>query len=107
MTDPRVDRAAHPPRGRGAFWLTWTAVAVFLAVLALLAVRVAAGQDPALRSRAGAAALPPRRILVRRIYERRVIVHLPPSAPALPSRSSQQVSSAGSSAEPPAVTRAS
>jgi hypothetical protein len=107
MTDPRVDRAARPPRGRGAFWATWTTIAVFLAVLALLAVRVAAGQDPALRSRAGAAPLPPRRILVRRIYERRVIVHLPPSAPPLPSRSSQQVSSAGSSPEPPAVTRAS
>jgi hypothetical protein len=107
MTDPRVDRAARPPRGRGAFWATWTTIAVFLAVLALLAMRVAAGQDPALRPRAVATPLPPRRILVRRIYERRVIVHLPPSAPALPSRSSQQVSSAGSSPEPPPVTRAS
>ncbi len=85
MSDVRAGRAfVHEPRSRGALALLWAAAAVFLVLLALLALRVAAGQDPALRARAAATPLPARRVLVRRIYERRVIVHLPPSAPVRP-----------------------
>jgi hypothetical protein len=98
---------ARAPRSRGALGLLWAAAAVFLAVLALLALRVATGQDPALRARAAATPLPPRRVLVRRIYERRVIVHLPPTAPAQPSKASERVSSAGVSAASLPVTRTS
>jgi hypothetical protein len=98
---------ARTPRSRGALGLLWAPAAVFLAVLALLALRVATGQDPALRARAAATPLPPRRVLVRRIYERRVIVHLPPTAPAQPSKASEQVSSAGVTAASLPVTRTS
>jgi hypothetical protein len=106
MTDSQADpRPAQ--RRRGALGAIWTAAAVFLAMLALLATRVATGQDPALRARAAAAPLPPRRVLVRRVYERRVIVHLPPSAPPQSSQASQQVSSAGGSASFSPVTRTS
>jgi hypothetical protein len=108
MTDRLPNRRpAREPRSRGVLAAIWAAAALFLAVMALLAVRVAAGQDPALRARAAAAPLPPRRILVRRVYERRVIVHLPPNASARPTQASQQVSSAGGSAIPLPVTRTS
>jgi hypothetical protein len=108
MTDRSPDRRpAREPRSRGALTAIWAAAAVFLTLLALLAVRVAAGQDPALRARASAAPLPPRHVLIRRVYERKVIVHLPPSAPAQPTQASQQVSSAGGSATPLPVTRTS
>ncbi len=103
----RRSHATRAPRSRGALGAIWAAAAVFLALLALLAVRVAAGQDPALRARAAATPLPPRRVLVRRIYERRVIVHLPPSAPAQPTQASQQVSAAGGATPPLPVTRTS
>jgi hypothetical protein len=108
MTDrPVVGGDARSPRSRGVLVVIWASVALFLALLALLATRVAAGQDPALRARAAVAPLPPRRVLVRRIYERRVIVHLPPSAPAQPSQASQQVSAAGGYASGLPVTRTS
>jgi hypothetical protein len=102
MTDRATER-----RGRGALGAIWGAAVVFLALLALLAARVTAGQDPALRARAASAPLPPRRVLVRRIYERKVIVHLPPSAPAQPARASQQVSAVGGYSSQPVVTRVS
>jgi hypothetical protein len=92
---------------RGVLGAIWAAAAAFLALLALLAVRVDTGQDPALRARAAAAPLPARRLLIRRVYERRVIVHLPPSAPPQASRASQEVSSAGGSAPSLPVTRTS
>jgi len=94
-------------RDRGALGAIWGAAVVFLALLALLAARVTAGQDPALRARVASTPLPPRRILVRRIYERKVIVHLPPSAPPQPARASQQVSAAGGYSSQPVVTRVS
>jgi hypothetical protein len=97
-TSPRV-----PTRDRGhrtALAVAWAAVAIFLAVMAVLAMRVAAGGDPALRTRAVAAARPARHILIRRIYERRVIIHLPASAPAQPTQSSQQVTASGASTAP-------
>jgi hypothetical protein len=85
----------------------WVALAVFLALLAVLAVRVANGQDPALRARAAATPPPPRRVLIRRIYERRVIVHLPPSAPPRSTQASQRTSVSGGSVIPAPVTRTS
>jgi len=108
MSDRSADlQRTRAPRRRGALGAIWAVAAVFLALLALLAVRVSSGQDPALRARAAATPLPPRRVLVRRIYERRVIVHLPPSAPAQPTQASQQVSAAGGAAPPLPVTRTS
>jgi hypothetical protein len=108
MSDRAPDRRA-PGRSarRGVLAALWAAAAGFLALLALLAVRVDTGQDPALRARAAATPLPAQRVLIRRVYERRVIVHLPPSAPAQPNRASQEVSSAGGSAPSLPVTRTS
>jgi hypothetical protein len=108
MTDRLADPGpAREPRGRGGIGVIWAAAATFLALLALLAVRVAAGEDPALRARAAAAPLPPRRVLVRRVYERRVIIHLPPSAPPQPTQASLLVSSAGGFPSSLPVTRTS
>jgi len=104
---PADRRPARAPRSRGAIGAIWAAAAIFLGVLALLAARVATGQDPALRARAAAAPLPARQVLVRRVIERRVIVHLPPTAPPRPAQASQQVSSAGGSASYPLTTRTS
>ena len=107
MSDRRSDggraRARRSPGVLGAAWLT---LAAFLVVLGLLAARVASGSDPALRGRAARAPLPARVVLVRRVYERRVIIHLPASAPPQPTQSSQQVSAAGGYASAP-VTRTS
>jgi hypothetical protein len=100
-------RAGREPRSRGALSLIWTASVVFLVLLALLAARLSSGRDPALRARAGAVPPPPRRVLIRRVYERRVIVHLPPTAPARPTQASQQVSAAGGSTSSLPVTRTS
>jgi hypothetical protein len=94
-------------RGRGALGVIWAAAVLFLALLALLATRVAAGQDPALRARAASTPLPARRVLVRKIYEKKVIVHLPPSAPPQPAQASQQVSAAGGFYSSLPVTRTS
>lgn len=104
-SDARLGRRLG--RSRGALAAIWAASAIFLLLLALLAMRVATGQDPALRARAAAVPLPPRRVLIRRIYEKRVIVHLPPTAPVQPAASSQQVSSMGGLAPSPLLTRAS
>jgi hypothetical protein len=96
MSDaPTSTRRAKPATGRPLV-VVWSAIALFLAMLALLATRVAGGQDPALRAKAASSPLPPRRVLIRRIYERRVIVHLPPDSPAQPSQATQQSGSIGS-----------
>ena len=101
-----VPAGSRPRRSRGAVGVIWMAAAIFLGVLALLAVRVASGSDPALRERAARAPLPARRVLVRRVYERKVIVHLPASAPPQSTQASQQVSAAGGYGSSP-VTRTS
>ncbi len=92
--------------GRSSLAALWATVAMFLVLLAVLALRVAGGQDPALRARA-AASVAPRRILVRKVIERRVVVHLPPSAPAQPPQSSQQVSAGGAYPSSLPITRTS
>jgi hypothetical protein len=104
---PERPTSAREPRSRGALVAIWLSAAIFLTVLAVLATRVAAGQDPALRAREAAAPLPPRRVLIRRIYERKVIAHLPARVPAPPASASQQVSSAGSPEPSLPVTRTS
>jgi len=107
MTDGAGKGRGPTSAGPAPILVAWFAAALFLGVLALLATRVSAGQDPALRARAAAVAPPPRRVLVRRIYERRVIVHLPATAPPHASQSSQQVSAGGSYPLGPVVTRTS
>jgi hypothetical protein len=69
--------------------VVWVAGAAFLALFAGLAMQLRHGHDPVLgagRTEA-AAAVVPRRVLVRRIVERRVIVRVipAPTAPAAPS----------------------
>jgi hypothetical protein len=73
----------------------WATLAIFLALLAVLAVRLSAGQDPGLLALKANAPLPPRHVLVKRVYERVVVVHLPPNATPHGASSSQQVSSEG------------
>ncbi|MGC2373369.1 MAG: hypothetical protein WA484_05810 [Solirubrobacteraceae bacterium] len=105
-----TDRSTNPMPARerrGTLGAIWAATAIFLALLALLATRVATGRDPMLRAHAAAIPVTTRRILIRRVYERRVIVHLPPSAPTRPTRASQQLSAPGGYAPPLAVTRTS
>jgi hypothetical protein len=85
----------------------WVAAAAFLALLAILAVRVASGEDPALRARAAAAPLPAHRVLIRKIYEKKVIIHLPAAAPPQPTVSSAQVSAPEASYAYAPVTRSS
>jgi hypothetical protein len=97
---------ARHAANKGAVAMAGASAAVFLALLVLLAARLAAGADPALRARS-AAHPPPRHVLVRRVYERIVITHLPPSAPSLPTRSAQQMSSSSAAEAAAPVTRAS
>jgi len=106
-TAPARTARRSPRRSRGPLVVAWSAAALFLALLALLATRVAAGQDPALRARSAAAPLPPRRVLVRKVYERRVIIHLPATAPPHASQASQQVSAGGAYSSGLPVTRTS
>jgi hypothetical protein len=108
MTEPTGDQTAlGRVRSRGALGVVWTALAIFLIMVAVLAERVGTGQDPALRARAAATPTPPRRVLLRRIYERKVIVHLPPSASPQPTRASQQVNATGGLVTPVPITRSS
>lgn len=95
-------------RRRRSLVVPWVTAAVFLLLLTLLAVRLASGEDPGLLGRKGKTPRAARQVLVRRVYERVVVVHLP-SAVRKPSSSvSQQVSSEteGTTASAP-VTRTS
>jgi len=109
MTDEAPTRSARKKNGHTshAVGAMWAAAAAFLALLAVLAGRVAAGDDPALRARAAATPLPARRVLVRKIYEKTVIVHLPAAAPPQPTQASAQVSAPAGSYESAPVTRSS
>lgn len=95
-------------RRRGPLAAIWLALVGFLALLAVLAARLAAGQDPGLLAMKARTPRPARQVLVKRIYERVVVVHLPANAAPHGSSSSQQVSSEGAAPAPGAlVTRAS
>jgi hypothetical protein len=70
---PARPRAKRP----GAFPVVAATVATFLVVIALLAVQLRNGEDPAIG--AGSAAAPaPKQVLVRRIIKRKVIVRVIP-----------------------------
>lgn len=104
-TEPQIALGPQRRRHGRSVLAAWVTV-LFLALLALLAVRVGAGQDPALRARAAAMPRPARRVLIRRVIERRVIVHLPPTVP-LRASSSQLLSSGAGSFAAPTRTRTS
>lgn len=93
--------------GRDPVIATWATIAVFLSLLAILAWRLGAGQDPGLASHGASAARPVRRVLVRRVYERVVVVHLPLHVAARRRGSSQQVLASPAPVYPTAVTRTS
>jgi hypothetical protein len=65
----------RPVKRPGPFAVVVASLGTFLVVLAFLASQMAAGRDPALRpKRAAVAQEPPRRVLVRRVVQQRVIV---------------------------------
>ena len=101
------EKRAGARRARGPFTAIWATLAVFLALLAVLAARVAAGEDPGLLALQAKAPRPARQVLVRRIYERVVVVHLPSGAAPQSASSSQQVSSEAGAASGAPVTRTS
>ena len=77
MTEPRP-RKQRKPR---AVPVVLTAVAAFLVVFTLLAVQMRTGHDPALGATVASTKTPaPRRVLVHRVVERRVIVTVRPAA---------------------------
>ncbi|HEY8304357.1 MAG TPA: hypothetical protein VIG42_07190 [Solirubrobacteraceae bacterium] len=94
-------------RARGPLTVIWLTLSVFLAVLAVLAVRVASGHDPGLLALQAKTTRPAKQVLVKRIYERVVVVHLPPNAPSQSSSSSQQVSTEAGGVSGAPVTRTS
>ena len=108
MTDSQpVPVRPHPRSTRGPQGVFWVSSLLFLACLAGLAARMSAGEDPALRATHAAALPAPRRVLIRRVVERRVVVHLPPSERAPTSTASQQVGTAGAFSSGGPLTHAS
>ena len=98
-------------------------LALFLAVFALLAFQLRSGRDPALGGvvvAAKAPAVPPKRVLIRKVVITRVVVHLPrdgggaaapvraitPASPA-PAAPVQVAPAAPAPAPPPLTTRTS
>ena len=109
MTESPRSVAPSPSRrpSRGSQGALWLAGILFLAGLAVLAARMSAGEDPALRAIGARAVQAPRHVLLRRIVERRVIVHLPPSERAPTSTASQQVGATGAFSSSAPLTHAS
>jgi hypothetical protein len=105
MAEPSPGPARGPAFGRlGA---GWGAVLLFAFVVALLAGRLAAGDDPGLLAREAAVPPRPRRILVRRFEIRRIVHHLPPSEPIRNATSATTSAGGGPEWSSPAVTRVS
>jgi hypothetical protein len=98
--------AANARRTRGSLTAVWITLSAFLALLAVLAVRVASGHDPGLLALVAKTPLPAKQVLVKRVYERVVVVHLPPNAPPQ-SASSSMSSEAGGVSGGPVATRSS
>ena len=73
MTDARPRRRRPSPLP-----VFWAAAVGFIAVFAGLALQLRAGHDPALGA-AKSAAEPQRRVLVKRVIQRRVVVHPAPA----------------------------
>jgi hypothetical protein len=87
-------RRAPRPIGHpllGAFPLAVMTLATFFVVFTILMARLQSGMDPALT----AMARPVRHVLVKRIYERVIVVHLPSQARQPAASSSQQMSAEG------------
>lgn len=100
------ERLVRTRRTRGPLTAIWVTLSAFLVLLAVLAVRVASGQDPGLLALAAKTPLPAKQVLVKRVYERVVVVHLPPNAP--PQSASSSISSeAGGVSGGPVATRSS
>jgi hypothetical protein len=100
------EQSTKARRTRGPLTAVWITLSAFLALLAVLAVRVASGHDPGLLALAAKTPLPAKHVLVKRVYERVVIVHLPPNAPPQ-SASSSMSSEAGGVSGAPVATRSS
>ena len=100
------ETGAKARRTRGPLTAVWITLSAFLALLAVLAVRVASGHDPGLLALAAKTPLPARQVLVKRVYERVVVVHLPPNAPPQSASSSTSSEAGGVSGGVP-VTRSS
>lgn len=74
MTDAPTPRRT-PAKRPGPMGVVIASMATFLAVFALLASQMASGNDPALHAKpADVALVAPRRVLVRRVVQQRVIV---------------------------------
>lgn len=69
----------RPSSGPNVRVVAWVSACAFLAVLALLALQMRRGRDPMLGAAAGAKRQAPRRVLVRKIVQRTVVVHLVPA----------------------------
>jgi hypothetical protein len=97
MTDPgRRPRVRAP----GPFAVACGALGLFFAVLGALAIEDRAG---AVASQPVAAAPPPRRVLVRRVIETRIVVHVPRRA-RVPRESAPATVTAPAPATPPPAT---
>jgi hypothetical protein len=84
------------------------AVAAFLAVFTVLVVRVRSGDDPALGAVAAPAPPPAqRRVLVRRVVERRVLVTVKPAPEAapVPAAAAQSAPAAAAQSAPAAAAQ--
>jgi hypothetical protein len=93
---------------RSALAVVAVALGVFLAMLTFLAVRVRTGHDPALGAAVAPAPAPaPRRVLVRRLVERRVLITVKrPSEEASGTAAQVQSASAAPASPAPASTSA-
>jgi hypothetical protein len=110
MTDAPRPSTSSLPQARsfgGPLGVLWLSSILFLAVLALLAARMRMGEDPALQGHQTTASRPARHVLVRRVVERRVIVHVPPSEATPPTTASQQAGAAGAFTSSAPLTHAS
>ena len=103
MTEPRRPAPVKRP---GPLPVAATALAAFLALLALLASQVRAGRDPALGPAEQRPAPAPRRVVVHRVIETRVVGRdAPAAAPSTPAP--QATAPAPAPAPAPVVTRSS
>jgi hypothetical protein len=114
----RARPAARPGRPSPG-WVFTAALGAFLIALALLAVQVRAGRDPAIGARPEAnPTAEPRRILVRRVVRTTVVTHVTPgtapppttsvaTAPAAPAAPALAAPAPAAPAPAPVTTRAS
>ncbi len=96
---------AAPRRRPSAFPVVAAGLASFLAVLTFLGIRVKTGHDPALGPAVAQTQTPaPRRVLVRRVEERRVLITLkPPKEAVYGGSGGAPAQQAAVSASPPAA----